>query len=80
MKAPLSATLKCLDAESIRRERMYGVDCRLKHYIPKSILIIATIPADVVKDASFPFDRQKGEDVVVRIGGDRLTIVRAMAP
>ena len=33
-----------------------------------------SVPADVVKDTSFPFDREEGEDVVVRIDGKRLIV------
>ena len=36
--------------------------------------MFVSIPADIVKDASFPFDREKGNDVIVRIEGDRLSI------
>lgn len=39
--------------------------------------MFVSIPADVVKDASFPFDREKGNDVMVRIEGNRMTVTKA---
>ena len=36
--------------------------------------MFVSIPADVVKDGSFPFDREKGNDVIVRIEGSKLVI------
>lgn len=38
--------------------------------------MFVSIPADVVKDASFPFDREKGGDVTVKIEGNRLTVIK----
>ncbi len=36
--------------------------------------MFVSVPADVVKDAAFPFDRDNGEEVTVRIEGRRLLI------
>jgi hypothetical protein len=36
--------------------------------------MFVSVPADVVKDASFPFDRRKGTNVKVRIEGKELII------
>ncbi|MBU4190233.1 MAG: hypothetical protein KJ886_04465 [Candidatus Thermoplasmatota archaeon] len=36
--------------------------------------MFVSIPADVVKDGSFPFDREKGNDVMVKIEGNKLVI------
>ncbi len=35
-----------------------------------------SVPADVVKDGSFPFDREKGQSVVVRIEEGKLVVSR----
>ena len=39
--------------------------------------MFVSVPADIVKDASFPFDREEGSDVIVKIKGDGLTIIKA---
>lgn len=36
--------------------------------------MFVSVPADVVKDASFPFDRESGNEVIVRIEGKSLVI------
>ena len=36
--------------------------------------MFVSIPADIVKDGSFPFNREKGDDVIVRIDRKRLII------
>jgi len=39
--------------------------------------MFVSIPADIVKDAAFPFNREKGNDVKVKIEGKRLIIEKA---
>ena len=39
--------------------------------------MFVSIPADVVKDGSFPFGREKSENVKVRIDGKRLIVEKA---
>lgn len=36
--------------------------------------MFASIPADVVKDGTFPFDRKKTTDITVKIEGNKLII------
>ena len=40
----------------------------------KAFTMFISIPADVVKDGAFPFNREKGEYVLVRMDGKRLMI------
>jgi len=36
--------------------------------------MFVSVPADIVKDTAFPFDREEGEAVSVRIEGKRLVV------
>ena len=40
----------------------------------RAYTMFVSVPADVVKDASFPFDREKGGEVTVKIEGNRLLV------
>jgi len=40
----------------------------------KAFTMFISVPADVVKDGAFPFNREKGEYVLVRTDGKRLLI------
>ena len=42
----------------------------------RAYTMFISVPADIVKDGAFPFDREKGEPVIIEIRGERLIVER----